>query len=421
MSVEKYSDFTISDIRKNLMIRWKDEPEQFKQLRKECGSYVFDAVMAVLLGGTGRSKSEQAAYAQVLYAKGDFSFWTANAGLRSNDAGPKYPNYHQRGFFSFPEVTNDRISSEFLPDMKISDVCNMVKNYPDSYFRRNKQNSVSEPRENFIQTLYKIVEYSIGENIKTQSVCALKRERKNMEPTLKDVYAFLAENEHEIADSIGYASELLLSGIDKALQALKIHRLEAVDSDDDDRLKLMTSYRDIMKDYRSNIEGYLNCATEGLASKTEIAVSADDDECIESAKVDYSKYNVDENIPHHLTEDFTHKKICAFSFENIKYSVKSWKDALIILCNLFAKQYPDKFEAIAYDSNFTGRKNTYFVNRNIPGKTERIRNTNIYVWVNLNANAIAGLMIQLLQYFSKDVEQFYVYLRADYTALHQND
>lgn len=101
--------------------------------------------------------------------------------------------------------------------------------------------------------------------------------------------------------------------------------------------------------------------------------------------------------------------------------MNNWKNALVLLCNLLAKENPQKFQTIFTDSRFRGRKNQYFVNRNIPGKTEKIQNTNTYVWINLSANAIAELMSDTLDYFGKDVSSFSVFLRADYTPLHKNE
>lgn len=235
---------------------------------------------------------------------------------------------------------------------------------------------------------------------------------------------FLQQNETKIADSISYASELLLSELDDALKALKKRRIDAVENDDDRLLSTLTNYRNTLKDYRNGIESCLNIPQvnenidEVSVPDLEIETVLDDDE---PEPVNYALYTVDSSVAHSLRENFLHKKICAFSLEGVKYCANNWKNALVLLCNLLARQNPDKFKEIVIDSRFKGRKNQYFVNRYIPGKTEKIKNTDTYVWVNLSANAIAELMADLLIYFSKEVEKFSVYLRADYTPLHRND
>lgn len=78
---------------------------------------------------------------------------------------------------------------------------------------------------------------------------------------IEDVYAYLSENEPDIANQICYASEMLLSNIDKAIEALKNHRINATASDNDEELERLTNYRDRLKDYKEEINAYLNYAT----------------------------------------------------------------------------------------------------------------------------------------------------------------
>ena len=236
---------------------------------------------------------------------------------------------------------------------------------------------------------------------------------------LKEVYAFLQENEEEVADSICYASELLLSELDEALKALKRRRLEATDSDNDDLLMKLTSYRTTLKKYRDEIECCLVFPQKNDNTDYNNLETTFEDS--ETDPVDYASYKVNSNIEHSLLENFVHKKICAFSFEGTKYSINTWKDTLILLCNLLAKEDINKFNGVVGESRFKGRKIQYFTNHSIQGKNEKIVNTNIYVWINLNANSIVELIRDLLIYFSKNINDFKIFLRADYTNLHRKD
>lgn len=75
---------------------------------------------------------------------------------------------------------------------------------------------------------------------------------------INDVYAYLSEKEPDTANSICYASELLLSKIDEAIEALKKRRLNAASNDDDDEYERLTNYRDKLKEYKKDINKYLN-------------------------------------------------------------------------------------------------------------------------------------------------------------------
>lgn len=417
-------------------------------MRDECGTYVFDAVMAVILGGTGISKPEQRAYITTVFHKMDVSPWKANAGLKSNQVSGT--NYNQRGFFNYPDVSNKRIQLDFLPEMSIQGIQACIKTYPENCFRKNAKNEKIDPAENFVNTLYKILNYAgfeiydvqkpevQTENNQCENLADETKiigEEDNVMSDMKSVFNYLAKNEPKIADSISYASELLMSELDDGLKALKKRRVEAAENDDDALLYELTEYRNIMKEYRNNIENCLVMSGEikHIDTKQSIRISdspkiteeheypgepLDEDEV---EPINYALYGVDKNVPYPLHENFLHKKICAFSYMGTRYTVSNWKNALVLLCNLLAKENPTGFSRILSEHKFKGRKVSYFVNRSIPGKTEKINNTNTYVWVNLSANAIADLMADTLEYFGKNVNDFSVFLRADYTPLHKND
>lgn len=438
--------YTIGQVRAALMEQWKTNAEAFKLLRNDCGTYVFDAVMAVLLGGTGTSKPHHKAYLSLISNSGDVGAWKANAGLKANKADG-WTNYQQRGFFNFPNVDNNRLKTEFPEEMTLKTVCLIVVGYEDDCFRKNMRNLNSAPREDFVKTLHKIVEYAfqndnpalldqpfkpetekrepamsappkqetiitVPETAKVQPKIDQKPEGTETMTDMKKVYAYLSEHEPPIADSISYASELLLTELDAALQALKKRRMDAVEQDDDRMLSVLTAYRDTLNQYKTNISGYLDSITEAADSDAPQATA-------NGGPVDYSLYKADGSIAHHLRDDFMHKKIGAFSFDGTRYSVNTWKDALILLCNLLSKEFPAKFPTIVNDPRFKGRKHQYFSNASVKGKNEKVYHTNVYVWINLSANSIAELMADTLEFFGKNVNDFKVYLRADYTALHE--
>lgn len=133
----------------------------------------------------------------------------------------------------------------------------------------------------------------------------------------------------------------------------------------------------------------------------------------------YSDYVVDSSVPHTLYEDFTHKKVTAFSLNNKRYKVKDWKDLLLQTCKLLAEIDPTKFNDFIDDPAMKGRKVSYFSREHIKGKNEKIKNIDIYVWTYLGANSIRNLIRKLLRKFNIKLTDYYVYLRADYTPLHK--
>lgn len=248
---------------------------------------------------------------------------------------------------------------------------------------------------------------------------------------IDDVYAYLGENEPDIANSICYASEWLLSKIDEAIEALKERRITAASNDNDEEYERLKNYRDKLKEYKRDINKYLNYAESnssddrdstpsqfipGFESDSDIA----QDEMYQE-KVDYAKYAVDSSKPHTLNENYTHKKICRFMYNGTKYNVTDWTDALIKICNILVKKPKKTFETLIDSPNFKGRKISYFGSKYVKDKNMKIDGTNVYVWTNLSTNAIADLIQKILIAFNENPGDFYVYLKADYTPLHYGD
>ena len=246
---------------------------------------------------------------------------------------------------------------------------------------------------------------------------------------IDDVYAYLSENEPDIANSICYASEWLLSKIDEAIEALKERRVAAASNDNDSEYERLTNYRDRLKEYKKDINTYLDYATKEVIS-TEKAEDTSpyipgfesdsnitQDEMYQS-RVDYAKYAVDSSKPHTLNESYTYKKICNFMYNGVKYPATDWTDALIKICNLLAKKSRGTFESLLDSPAFKGRKLSYLSLEYVKDKNIKIEGTKVYVWINLSANAIADLIQKLLIAFNENPGDFYVYLKADYTELH---
>lgn len=248
----------------------------------------------------------------------------------------------------------------------------------------------------------------------------------------EEVYQYLNENEPKLANQICYASELLLSHIDEAIEVLRERRKQAVEIEDDVECDRLKNYRDMLKEYKKDINTYLNYATRKTQPvsnekedspfipgfESEIDITQDE---LYKNPTDYSRYNINSSKPHSLDEDFTHTKICAFMFRNKKYKVKSWQDAIVTLCNLLAKKSEKIFNTLISNPTFIKRKVSYFGYDKVNGRNALIKDTNIYVWTNLSANEIAKFISDLLISFGENPNDFYIYLRADFTERHYSN
>ncbi|HBH13443.1 MAG TPA: hypothetical protein DDX29_10070 [Clostridiales bacterium] len=183
----------------------------------------------------------------------------------------------------------------------------------------------------------------------------------------------------------------------------------------------VTNASESVAEIQNLIDGYVIMLEVPLENdeKNEYEESATEEE---KTIPNYGDYVVNDALSHNLYEDFTHKKVTAFSFEGNRYEAKDWKDVLVQTCDLLADIDSDKFYLLVNDPVMKGRKIAYFgyesVVTNNGIKNCQMKNLDVYVWTNLSANQIRNLIRKLLKKYGIRISDFYVYLRADYTALH---
>ena len=150
-------------------------------------------------------------------------------------------------------------------------------------------------------------------------------------------------------------------------------------------------------------------------------IAEDDNEDSEDEKVipNYQDYQVNPDIPHLLTESFKNKKICGFMIDNIRYNADKWKIALKKICEILFEKNPKKFNSLVNNKNFQGRKIKLFSFSDNNNKYYiKLDNADIYVWTNRSANDICSTIRKLLIEYNIPINSLYIYLRADYTSLH---
>ncbi len=101
--------------------------------------------------------------------------------------------------------------------------------------------------------------------------------------------------------------------------------------------------------------------------------------------------------PTMILKSYTNKSIRSFVLKGTKYNVNSWKEMLIVLCDVMLTTHRNQFEQIL---KLRGRKKPYFTkNLNELRAPEKINGTDIFVEVNLSANNIVKLSIDIISVF----------------------
>ncbi len=97
------------------------------------------------------------------------------------------------------------------------------------------------------------------------------------------------------------------------------------------------------------------------------------------------------------TENHTGKSISSFYFKGSQHEVRTWKDLLIKLCEIFNSTHRDEFDKLL---SLAGRKRPYFTrNANELRIPQKINKTDIFVETNLSANNIVKICLDMIALF----------------------
>lgn len=160
-----------------------------------------------------------------------------------------------------------------------------------------------------------------------------------------------------------------------------------------------------------------------LIQKLEVDTSTNDivEEEKEEKKIpNYADYLVDSNIEHTLYEDFTHKRPCGFKINDQQtIEVSTWKEVLVKTCEILIAIDEKKFMSFEDMPRMNGKKRKYF-SADLNNITDpKLINEKIYVETLMSGNGFRNLLVKLLKEYNFPVNEFKVYLRADYSELNR--
>lgn len=111
-----------------------------------------------------------------------------------------------------------------------------------------------------------------------------------------------------------------------------------------------------------------------------------------------------------IVDSFEYKSIVSLEFLGEKIEVKSWRHALLWICEYLSKIDKNKIEELKYNKEFRGSFRFYFTDESIPSMNKQIPGTDTFVWVNNNANITASLIKKLVRYYGYDPYEVYAYV-----------
>lgn len=244
--------------------------------------------------------------------------------------------------------------------------------------------------------------------------------RLSMNEKYEKLFRFIIDTDKECSAELLHALKSLKANFDNALTITKKQiQLSTEKNSFDDISRIAESCQQI-SEISIRIENAI-ALMEVKPSNKEIVFEGNTniEKKISSRKpIDYADFDVDNMEPHTLDEDFEYKKICGFEINGIRFEVSSWQDALIQLCSYLYNIDGNKMLGFVDDPYFKRRKVSYFMKESVPRRNKIIPGTNLYVWVNNNANTLVRLMRDMLVRYLISPETMTLYLRRDLSSLH---
>lgn len=127
---------------------------------------------------------------------------------------------------------------------------------------------------------------------------------------------------------------------------------------------------------------------------------------------------LNKNIPHEITEDFTFKRPTAFVFDGCAYpEMNNWTELYTQFAVTAAKLNPSKLKEIAENPDFISRHNRKYYSHSEKDlrKPAKIMN-DFYIETNLSANEIARRISEIISHLGMKTSDITIYLRQDRNA-----
>lgn len=235
----------------------------------------------------------------------------------------------------------------------------------------------------------------------------------DIQKTVGYLNQYFSADARKVADSLGSLNMALDDVLKHAnVQLTQFHKEKKYDE-----AETMLKVSKLVSGLQNRISDVANQLCD---DETEDPEDSDDVDEQELKKLpNYANYVVDETVPHTLYEDFKYKKAVGFSLYGKRYPAKDWQDVLVKTCNLLAEMDKEKFIYFIDDPTMKGSKVCYFSKDSVPKFNKKLDKVDVYVWVNLSANGKRNLIRKLLKKFDIRLSDYTIYLRADYTPLHQ--
>lgn len=233
-----------------------------------------------------------------------------------------------------------------------------------------------------------------------------------------ELVSFLKNSFPVQLDEISAAVDLLTESLDAAAETVTSKGNELLaDKEYEDAISLINKAKEL-DGLSKKVQKYAD-----TFQLEDVALVSEDEalDDIEKTLPNYSDFEVDNTVVHTLHENFVHKRPYAFELKGKKVFVTEWKRMLIETCNILADIDPSLIGKFPDNRKFNGKKTKYFTTGD-PGSMrspQKLDRLHMFIETNFSANFIRNLIIKMINHYKMPLSDYKIYLRADYTKLHQ--
>lgn len=236
---------------------------------------------------------------------------------------------------------------------------------------------------------------------------------------MEKLISFLKTEFPKDALEIQECIELLNQCIGGSVESIKSALGTAFDKRD---YAKMSNIQEMLKTV-DQVQGKLEEYTELLQLDEEIeeGILNDNNSVYELKELpDYDSLRVDQYIPYTLYDDYTHKRPAGFEIYGVRQDAKDWKDVFVSTCEVLARKDSATFETFVNDKNMQGRKVSYFCKDPKGIRAPRkVDGTDVFVMTNMSANQVRNVVERMLRKYGIKINDYKLFLKADYTATHE--
>ena len=208
-----------------------------------------------------------------------------------------------------------------------------------------------------------------------------------------------------------------LTNVHENLLSLSDDIWQSIDHNNTEKLEEGVAFK---KQFNSLLDKFVENAQDISVLVTQFTGVKDEELTVTKTESENERIikELDKDVPHSITEDFTYKRPYAFIIEKHAFTnTTTWKDIYVQFCRYLSNKDSNKLSQLADNPDFFSKQNRkYYSADHATLRVPALIMKDFYIETNLSARDTAERIKFLLQYYDISKDELCVYLRQDRNA-----